>query len=140
MIEESRQSGRSVRLWISRTALVMSSASSASGAPMLTSSIIAPPAICCATSVSILDRSPRRSCSEKILRPVGLIRSPITQNGLSPPIRSSLVTEERTVSIVLPSVLGVRHGAAAPQQFLGLDHGRRGVGGIAIRADDVGVL
>jgi hypothetical protein len=43
MIEESMTSGRSVSFWISVTARRISSASSASGAPMLTSSSMAPP-------------------------------------------------------------------------------------------------
>ena len=51
------------------------------GAPMLTSSTMAPPATCWATSISIRDRSPARSWSWKILRPVGLMRSPMMQNG-----------------------------------------------------------
>ena len=116
MIEESRQSGRSQTLWMSFTAATISSVSSASGAPMLTSSIIAPPATCWATSISILDRSLLRSCSWKILRPVGLIRSPTMQNGFSPPILSSRLAERRTVSIRAPSKRAPSHvdGAAVP--------------------------
>ena len=99
MIEESRQSGRSVSDWISLTAATISSASSASGAPMFTSRTIAPPATCWATSISTRDRSPRRSCSWKIRRPVGLIRSPMMQNGRPAPITTSLLAERSTVSM-----------------------------------------
>ena len=96
-------SGRSHAPWISLTAATISSASSASGAPMFTSSTMAPPATCWATSISILDRSPRRSCSWKIFRPVGLIRSPIMQNGRSGAITTSREADRSTVSMgVLP--------------------------------------
>ena len=74
-------SGRSVSPCTSGTAERISSISSASGSPTLTSSTSAPPATCSATSISICDRSPAWSCAWKALRPVGLIRSPITQNG-----------------------------------------------------------
>ena len=36
------------------------------------------------------------------MRPVGLIRSPTMQNGCSGPIRSSLLAERRTVSMIAP--------------------------------------
>src|SRR5216683_2719135 len=98
MIEESMTSGRLVRPWTSRTAWAMSSASSARGAPMFTSSTMAPPATCCATSVSTRDRSPVRSSAWNALRPVGLIRSPMMQNGWPGPITACLLAEERTVS------------------------------------------
>src|SRR5205809_7846863 len=68
MMEESMTSGRSVRLWISGTAWRISSASSASGAPMFTSSSMAPPVTCSLTSISTRDRSPWRSCSRKIFQ------------------------------------------------------------------------
>ena len=90
-------SGRSVSDWISVTASVISSASSASGAPMLTSSSMAPPATWSLTSISIRDRSPLRSCSWKIFLPVGLIRSPMMANGWSSPIRTVLVAEDTIV-------------------------------------------
>ena len=90
-------SGRSVSSWISVTACLISAASSASGAPMFTSSSMAPPATCSLTSISTRDRSPLRSCSWKIFRPVGLIRSPMIANGWSSPIRTVLVAEDRMV-------------------------------------------
>ena len=93
-------SGRSVSPWISLTAATISSFSSASGAPMLTSSTMAPPATCWATSISIRDRSPRRSCSWKIFRLVGLIRSPMMQNARSGLITTSLLADLSTVSML----------------------------------------
>jgi hypothetical protein len=77
--EESMQIGRSVMPWIRVIALESSSGSSVSGTPMLTSRTSAPPATCAATSRSMAERSPARSCSWKIRRPVGLIRSPMRQ-------------------------------------------------------------
>ncbi len=74
-------SGRSVSDWTSLTASESSRASSASGTPMLTSSIIAPPATWARTSSTIRCMSPARSSSWNFGRPVGLMRSPMTQNG-----------------------------------------------------------
>ena len=99
-------SGRSVSSWISVTARVIRAASSASGVPMFTSSSMAPPATCSLTSISTRDRSPLRSCSWKIFRPVGLIRSPMIANGWSSPIRTVLVAEDRMVcTFASPSVV-----------------------------------
>src|SRR5579862_6668148 len=145
MIEESMTSGRSVSPWISRTACVISSASSASGAPMFTSRSMAPPSTCSLTSISTRDRSPLRSWSWKIFRPVGLIRSPMIANGWSWPIRTVLVAEDTMVcTIDSPQGARVSSGAgqrpAALQQFLGPDHGRRRIGGVSVRAYHVGVF
>src|SRR2546423_864110 len=144
MIEESMTSGRSVSPWISGTAWRISSASSASGAPMFTSSSMAPPATCSLTSISTRDKSPWRSCCWKIFRPVGLIRSPMIANGWSSPIRTVLVAEDRMVCTVLfPSggfISGVNRGAALRDEFLGPDHGRGGVGRVPVGAHHVGVL
>src|SRR5438445_6633170 len=96
------QSGRSQRPCRSGIALPISSTSSASGSPTLTSSMSAPPATCCATSVSSCERSPAWSCAWKALRPVGLIRSPITQNGCSGPMATVLDGDWTTVSTRLP--------------------------------------
>src|SRR5215470_11013953 len=137
-MEESRHSGRSVRPWMSLTARTMSSASSTSGAPMLTSSTMAPPASWSATSVSTRDRSPSRSCCWKILRPVGLIRSPMMQNGSPGPITASRLADDRTVRI--PGPLRRQGGAAPLYEFLGPDHRRRRVGGVPVGAVHVGVL
>ncbi len=73
------QIGLSVSCCTSVMALASSSGSSVIGTPMLTSSTSAPPSTCAMTSRSIADRSPARSCSWKMRRPVGLIRSPIRQ-------------------------------------------------------------
>ena len=86
-VDADRQVGE---LWTSLIALASSSGSSVSGTPMLTSSTSAPPSTCALTSRSIADRSPARSCSWKIRRPVGLIRSPMMQNGWSWPMTTSL--------------------------------------------------
>src|SRR3954454_22245835 len=102
MIDESMQSGTSVRLCTSGTARRISSISSASGSPTLTSSMSAPPAICCATSPSMRERSPFCNSAWNFLRPVGLMRSPITQNGRSGPITTVLDDDSRTVSTQLP--------------------------------------
>ena len=95
------QSGRSVSSWTMRTALASSSGSSVSGTPMLTSSTSAPPATCALHVALDRRRSPARSCSWKILRPVGLIRSPMRQNGWSWPIVMDDVAELSTVCMLL---------------------------------------
>ena len=64
-----------------RSMLASSSASSTSGMPALTSSTSAPAATWACVSVTTVDRSPPRSASAKTLRPVGLMRSPMMQNG-----------------------------------------------------------
>ncbi len=83
------QIGRSVSSWIIVIALASSSASSVSGTPMLQSSTSAPPSTWALTSRSIAERSPARSWSWKIRRPVGLIRSPISTKGRSWPRTTS---------------------------------------------------
>ncbi len=47
-----------------------------------------------------LEKSPRSSSSFKILRPVGLMRSPITQKGRSKPMTTSLVAEATIVWVM----------------------------------------
>ena len=96
------QIGRSVSPWTRVMALASSSASSVSGTPMLMSSMVAPPVTCSATSCSMRDRSPARSFSANSRRPVGLIRSPIRQNGWSGPMTTSRVAEETTVCMTAP--------------------------------------
>jgi hypothetical protein len=63
---------------------------------------MAPPATCSATSISMRDRSPARSCSWNFDRPVGLMRSPMTQNGSSGPMVTVRVAEEMTVCTLAP--------------------------------------
>ncbi len=92
------QIGRSVSdctIWI---ALASSSASSVSGTPMLMSSTSAPPSTWAFTSRSIADRSPARSCSWKMRRPVGLMRSPMMQKRCPWPSTTSLVALRSLVS------------------------------------------
>src|SRR3954453_12048587 len=62
--------------------------------------------VCCSTSIPMRDRSPCWSCAWNFLRPVGLIRSPITQNGRPGPITTVLDGDSRTVSNRLPFVAG----------------------------------
>src|SRR2546426_11537120 len=62
----------------------------------------APPSTCCATSVSSWERSPAWSWAWNAFRPVGLIRSPITQNGCSGPMTTVLDSDWTTVSTHLP--------------------------------------
>src|SRR3954452_494484 len=106
MTELSITSGRSVSPCTSGIAFRMSSISSASGSPTLTSSMSAPPSTCSATSISSCDRSPACNCAWNFLRPVGLIRSPITQNGCSGPMTTVLDRDWTTVSTHLPFVAG----------------------------------
>ena len=80
-IHSAMQIGRSQRPCTIGIALPIRSTSSASGSPTLTSSMSAPPATCWATSTPSCARSPSWSCAWNAFRPVGLIRSPITQNG-----------------------------------------------------------
>src|SRR6266508_3147038 len=62
----------------------------------------APPSTCCGTSVSSCERSPAWSWAWNAFRPVGLIRSPITQNGWSGPMTTVLDRDWTTVSTHLP--------------------------------------
>src|SRR5919107_2021302 len=93
------QIGASVVSWTSLSIFVSSSASSTSGMPALTSSTSAPASICALTSVTTVERSPLRSSSANVLRPVGLMRSPMMQNGCSGPIVPVLDRDCRTVSM-----------------------------------------
>src|SRR5438034_9156032 len=95
------QRGSSVSSWSSGIACAISPTSSASGSPTLTSSMSAVPA-CSATSSSSCERSPAWSWAWKPLRPVGLIRSPMTQNGCPGPMTTVLDRDLRTVSTRLP--------------------------------------
>src|SRR5262245_18373135 len=100
--EESMHSGSSQRPCTSGIALPIRSTSSASGSPTFTSSMSAPPATCCAMSTSSCERSPAWSCAWNAFRPVGLIRSPITQNGCSGPMTTVLDGDWTIVSTRLP--------------------------------------
>src|SRR3954470_2546076 len=120
MTELSITSGRSVSPCTSGIAFRMSSISSASGSPTLTSSMSAPPSTCSATSISSCERSPACSCAWSFLRPVGLMRSPITQNGCSVPMTTVLDRDWTTVSTQLPFVAGRNGEAPAESSDAGL--------------------
>src|SRR5579863_3588655 len=74
--------------------------SSASGMPAFTSSMCAPAASCARTSASTRLKSPAAISAARILRPVGLMRSPIMTKGRSRPITTSRVWELTTVSVM----------------------------------------
>src|SRR5437763_6532012 len=114
------QSGRSVSPCTSGIAWAINPTSSASGSPTFTSSMSAPPSTCCAASVSSCERSPACSCAWKAFRPVGLIRSPMTQNGCSGPMTTVLDRDWTTVSTQLPFVAGRNPEVAAEACDAGL--------------------
>src|SRR4051812_18712880 len=118
--EESMQSGISVSPCTSGMACPMSATSSASGSPTFTSSMSAPPSTCCATSTSSCERSPAWSCAWNAFRPVGLIRSPMTQNGCSGPMTTVLDRDWTTVSTHLPLFAGWNAQALAEARDPGL--------------------
>src|SRR5215217_4950894 len=135
------QIGASVVSWTSLSIFDSSSASSTSGMPALTSITSAPASIWAFVSTVTVERSPPRSSSANVLRPVGLIRSPMMQNGWFAPITTVLDRPWRTVSKAAPSRLGGDSAAAALlEQLLSLLDGGRRVGRVAVGADGVGVL
>src|SRR3954462_8967136 len=95
------QIGRSDASWTVVSICASSSASSTSGMPALTSSMSAPASVWAMASAVTVDRSPPRSSSANVLRPVGLMRSPMMQKGCSGPIVTVLDRECRTVSMRL---------------------------------------
>src|SRR3954449_1287259 len=101
MTEESMQIGRSQASCTVRSMFCSSSASSTSGMPALTSSMSAPASVWASASAVTVEGSPLRSCSANVLRPVGLMRSPMMQKGCSGPIVTVLDRECRTVSMRL---------------------------------------
>ena len=66
------------------------------------------------------DRSPFCNSAWNFLRPVGLMRSPITQNGRSGPITTVLDDDSRTVSTQLPFFSGWNAEPAAQARDAGL--------------------
>src|SRR5205085_1066762 len=100
--DESMQIGTSTASCTVLSIAWSSSGSSTSGMPAFTSTMSAPACACAIASVVTVDRSPARSCSANVLRPVGLIRSPMMQNGPSELIVMVLDRERRTVFIRLP--------------------------------------
>ena len=69
--------------------------SSASGMPALTSSICAPASTCAIASATTVSKLPAAISAARALRPVGLMRSPITTNGRSKPITTSFVARRQ---------------------------------------------
>ncbi len=102
MTDESMQIGMSAVSCTSRSMRASRSASSTSGMPALTSRRSAPAATWASVSAATVERSPARSSSAKALRPVGLMRSPMMQNGLSEPMTTVLLRDWMTVSMPLP--------------------------------------
>src|SRR5437763_1070479 len=102
-MDESIDSGRSVIDCTSCTARARIAGSSASGMPALTSSMCAPAATCASASASTRLKFPAAISAARILRPVGLMRSPIMTKGRSRPITTSRVAELMTVSVMRPS-------------------------------------
>ena len=98
-MEESIESGTSVIDWTSCTVWARIAGSSASGMPALTSSIWAPASTWAIASATTVSKLPDAISAASALRPVGLIRSPITTNGRSKPITTSLVADDSTVSV-----------------------------------------
>ena len=84
--------------WTSCTVCARIAGSSASGIPALTSSICAPASTCASASATTVSKLPAAISPASALRPVGLMRSPITTNGRSKPMTTSLVGDDSTVS------------------------------------------
>ena len=88
--EESMQSGKSqIDMTISRVCFINGGSDSfgfTAVTPALTSSICAPAAICAKASLITVSKLPACISAASFLRPVGLIRSPITVKGLSKPM------------------------------------------------------
>src|SRR5512132_4205541 len=97
MTEESMQIGTSVASATVRSMAASSSDPSTSGMPALTSSMSAPARTWARASSVTVDRSPPRSSSANVLRPVGLMRSPMTQNGWSWPMTTVRLRDCRVV-------------------------------------------
>src|SRR4051794_27157981 len=98
------QIGASTASWTVRSIACSSSGSSTRGIPALTSSMSAPAATWVWASFVTVERSPPRNSSAKTLRPVGLIRSPMMQNGCAAPMVTVLDRDRSTVSIGFPFV------------------------------------
>src|SRR5579883_3506289 len=82
--------------------------------PALTSSMWAPAATCARASASTRLKSPAAISAARILRPVGLMRSPIMTKGRSKPITTSRVAELMMVSVILRGhSVGIELGIAA---------------------------
>src|SRR3954454_16405493 len=97
MTDESMHIGTSTCSATAPSMSFSSSDSSTSGITALTSSMSAPACTWASASAATVDRSPPRSSSANRLRPVGLMRSPMTQNGWSWPMTTVLLRDCRVV-------------------------------------------
>jgi hypothetical protein len=82
--------------------------------PALTSSMVAPAATCSSASLRTVSKLPSTISAASFLRPVGLIRSPITQKGWSKPMAISLVADATTVRVMSLSFLFQRPDGTCP--------------------------
>src|ERR1700730_16646329 len=82
------------------TARARIAGSSANGMPALTSSMCAPASTWARASASTRLKSPAAISAARILRSVGMMRSPMMTKGRSKPPTTSLVAELMTVSVI----------------------------------------
>jgi hypothetical protein len=74
--------------------------------PALTSSIVAPACTCSMASFLTVSKLPSTISAASFLRPVGLMRSPMTQKGWSKPMMISRVAEATMVRVMQGLRLG----------------------------------
>ncbi|MNL51742.1 hypothetical protein D3C87_1748640 [compost metagenome] len=102
--ELSIDSGTSTRPWTISSVLTSSGGSVSFGltavTPALTSSIVAPAATCSKASLMTVSKLPSIISAASFLRPVGLMRSPMTQKGWSKPMMISRVAEATMVRVM----------------------------------------
>ena len=68
--------------------------------PALTSSMVAPACTCSIASFFTVSKLPSTISAASFLRPVGLMRSPMTQKGWSKPMTTSRVAEATMVRVM----------------------------------------
>src|ERR1051326_1467729 len=126
----------------------------ASGAPAWKSSMCAPAATCACASARTRSITPSFISAARTLRPVGLMRSPMTTNGRSPEITTSRLREERRVSQdlslaerlvdlhhrLLQRLRAGRALTSIADELFGHAGGHRRVGRVAVGADVLRVL
>ena len=112
-MDESIDRGTSVTDCTSFTARASRAGSSASGMPALTSSMCAPACTWARASASTREKSSAAISAASTLRPVGLMRSPMTTNGRSKPMATSRCAELTTVSVKDRSRRAATAGALA---------------------------
>ncbi len=102
--EESMASGTSTRSCTICNVRTIRSGSVALGStavtPALMSSMVAPAATCSSASLMTVSKLPSTISAASFLRPVGLMRSPMTQNGRSKPMAISLVADATMVRVI----------------------------------------